>query len=146
MSRLIAGLGLLGAAVLGKKKLVTNGYAPAGGYMDRMVDAYLTAALWSSTDDDDEPLDKNYGISDIAPEAVRQARADVKRFIERAGVLIADISPDSVGHDFWLTRNYHGAGFWDRGYGPKGDELTKISHGFGEKDAYVGDDGKVYFG
>jgi hypothetical protein len=49
------------------------------------------------------------------------------------------------GYRFWLTRNHHGAGFWDGDY-PKeiGEALTKLSHEFGETDAYVGDDGKLH--
>jgi hypothetical protein len=111
-----------------------------------MTDAYLRAALWSSTDDDEEPLDKEYDISDIAPEAVRKARKDVERFFNQAGHLLAGMAPDFVGHNFWLTRNHHGTGFWDRDLGPKGDELTDLSHRFGEQWMYVGDDGKVYLG
>lgn len=49
-----------------------------------------------------------------------------------------------AGIDFWLTRNGHGAGFWDRGLGKTGDELTIYAHAFGGVDVYVGDDGKVY--
>ena len=54
-----------------------------------------------------------------------------------------------VAHDFWLTRNGHGAGFWDRTYnndvdGKKGDKLTKIAEKFGGSTLYVGDDGKIY--
>lgn len=49
------------------------------------------------------------------------------------------------GHDFWLTRNGHGVGFWDRGYDKEvGDALTKASESFGEVDLYVGDDGRIY--
>jgi len=33
--------------------------------------------------------------------------------------------------DFWLTRNGHGAGFWDGGW-DHGDELAEIAHSFGE--------------
>ncbi len=38
-----------------------------------------------------------------------------------------------AGHDFWLTRNGHGAGFWD-GDWPEAcsDMLTKASVGYGE--------------
>lgn len=57
-----------------------------------------------------------------------------------------------LAHDFWLTRNGHGAGFWDRSYSndaPDGSDLgkaiTKIADTFREVDAYVGDDGKIYF-
>ena len=49
-------------------------------------------------------------------------------------------------HDFWLTRNGHGAGFWDGDYDDEvGTELTKIAHTFKELDCYVGDDGKIHF-
>ncbi len=44
-----------------------------------------------------------------------------------------------AGHDFWLTRNRHGAGFWDRGLGTIGDELTNAAQQYGE--AYVEIDG-----
>lgn len=42
-----------------------------------------------------------------------------------------------AGHDFWLTRNGHGAGFWDRGIGKHGEELTKASKDYGETHAYM---------
>jgi hypothetical protein len=54
------------------------------------------------------------------------------------------ISDEQIGHDIWLTRNHHGAGFWDRGLGDLGDKLTEIAHSLGGSDAYVGDDGKVH--
>ena len=53
---------------------------------------------------------------------------------------------ESVGHDFWLTRNGHGAGFWDGDYEKEiGIKLTELSQQFGECHAYVGDDNKIYF-
>jgi hypothetical protein len=52
---------------------------------------------------------------------------------------------DAIGHDFWLTRNGHGAGFWDRGLGELGDFLTKMSKPFGEATLYVSDDGEVEY-
>jgi hypothetical protein len=54
---------------------------------------------------------------------------------------------EMLGHDLWLTRNGHGAGFWDRNELKKdglGDKLSDIARKMGEKDPYVGDDGKVY--
>ena len=36
-----------------------------------------------------------------------------------------DYDYGAAGHDYWLTRNGHGAGFWDRDLGKVGDELTK---------------------
>lgn len=51
-----------------------------------------------------------------------------------------------AGHDFWLTRNGHGAGFWDRSEldKPTQGRLTKAAHAFGNSDLYVGDDGRIY--
>lgn len=42
-----------------------------------------------------------------------------------------------AGHDFWLTRNGHGAGFWDRGIGKHGEELTKASKAYSEVNVYM---------
>jgi hypothetical protein len=43
-----------------------------------------------------------------------------------------------------LTRNGHGSGFWDRGLGKVGEQLTAACGPYGSSDLYVGDDGKVY--
>ena len=37
-----------------------------------------------------------------------------------------------AGHDFALTRNGHGTGFWDRGLGEMGDMLTEECKPYGE--------------
>jgi hypothetical protein len=50
---------------------------------------------------------------------------------------------EKAGHDFWLTRNGHGAGFWDRNLGGIGDKLTKACE-YDECNLYVGDDGKIH--
>lgn len=108
------------------------------------VKHYLIAALWSSTDPNDDPLDDNYSLTDCSPELIAQAEKDCAEFEEKAGPLLDLQSDEQNGHDFWLTRNRHGVGFWDRGLGLPGDMLTKIAHSFGEINIYVGDDGKLY--
>ncbi|MBS3648823.1 hypothetical protein KEU06_09415 [Pseudaminobacter sp. 19-2017] len=59
---------------------------------------------------------------------------------------------EHAGHDFWLTRNGHGAGFWDR-YKSSDDQpdvkaafdrLSDAAKAKGECWATYGDDGKVY--
>lgn len=107
------------------------------------IAAYITAALWSSTDQDGEPLDNSYAEEHIAPETLAKIRADCMEFMIEAGDNLVGISAESAGHDFWLTRNRHGTGFWDRGYGPLGIKLTNIAQSYGEVDLYVGDDGLV---
>ena len=41
-------------------------------------------------------------------------------------------SAELAGHDFALTRNGHGTGFWDRGMGAIGDMLTEECKPYGE--------------
>lgn len=118
--------------------------------MDAFLRGYLECALWSSTDNADEsggaPLDENYGIDDFAPEALEAAKADCEAFQEaNADDLEATgADDDQNGHDFWLTRNRHGAGFWDRGYGEVGERLSEAARVYGGVCLYAGDDGKVY--
>ena len=132
---------------------------------------YIETALWSSIDEQPDGsggpmMDEKYGPDDLAPEALEAMRADLEGFIagprnfedssqegidahDRALVFWeAELGAGQVGHDFWLTRNGHGAGFWDRfstGVGEQfGRYLTRQAKPFGESYLYAGDDGKVY--
>ena len=111
------------------------------------VTAYVTCALWSSTDNSDDsggdPLDDNYGTDDIEPATFAAMVADCEAFMQANKRDLRGMNIEQAGHDFWLTRNGHGAGFWDRGLGVKGDRLTKASKVYGSCDLYVGDNGKI---
>lgn len=119
--------------------------------IDLFINSYIGTALWSSPDDNDEYLDANYLIYDLAPETLQKIREDCAEFLSKADSIIQDQpgiysrNLELAGHDFWLTRNHHGAGFWD-GDWEEGDKLTEIAQSFGEVDLYVGDDGKIYQG
>lgn len=110
-----------------------------------LVRGYIEAAMWTLTDEDGEPLDY-LGLHDIAAETIERARQDCAEFEEANRHHMDDTGADDEqhGHDFWLTRNGHGAGFWDRGYGAIGDQLTTAAQLFGSADWYVGDDGLIY--
>lgn len=56
----------------------------------------------------------------------------------------ANYDIEHAGHDFWLNRCGHGAGFWDRGLGELGDRLSDAAKVYGNVDLYIGDDGLVY--
>ena len=92
--------------------------------------AYQEAALWASTDDDGQPLDKSFLLSDIDNDTQAQMRDDCVAFWEAHRLLIVD-NPEVAGHDFWLTRNHEGAGFWDGDWADNGEALTQASHAFG---------------
>jgi len=112
--------------------------------VDQVFRAYVVCALWSSTGDDERPLDAVYNAGDLAPEAYVAMVKDVREFVAANKVLLEGIEEDCVGHDFWLTRNGHGAGFWDRGLGQVGQDLTEACKPFGTSELYVGDDGQLY--
>ena len=109
------------------------------------LDAYIAVALWSSTDDNDVPLDETYTTGDLSGELMDQMIEDCAAFIAKAD--LPDERFTQAGHDFWLTRNGHGVGFWARPevYGEeKAQELTALAESFGPVDLYVGDDGRIY--
>jgi hypothetical protein len=111
--------------------------------LDEFTRAYLECALWSTTDGD-EPLDANYTVDDIAPETLASMVQDCESFqAEHAEDL--SCREARAGQDFWLTRNGHGAGFWD-GDWPEdvGERLTDASHACGSVDLYVADDGLIH--
>ena len=116
----------------------------------RMVRAYLECALWSSTGDDDAPLDRDYDLTDFDASALESARATCDAFYTAHAVDLATNTTGrddltQAGHYLWLTRNGHGAGFWDGDYPDEpGKRLTDAAHALGESDCYVGDDGRVY--
>ena len=79
---------------------------------------YIDALLWSSVNNDAE--DEQYfdelanGYEDFDVESQERIDKDCKDFLEKALKFIPEGSFDQAGHDFALTRNDHGAGFWDR--------------------------------
>lgn len=138
--------------------------------LDEMLRGYLVCALWSSAagirfdehgtivEDPDNGLsffDHNFGLDDVAELTRIDAYQDVCGFVFSN---IADVFAygerqeydpsqgtvwDYFGHDFWLTRNGHGAGFWDRGLGELGERFTRACRPFGEVNLYVTDDGRI---
>lgn len=126
--------------------------------LDDFTKHYLIAALWSSTDsdygDEDVHFDANYGLADIHPEFLWHAIDDCRKFRDENAALLdtayahynksgAANHPDAgspeacAGHDFWLTRHHHGAGFWDRGMGSIGARLTNAAQRYPELNLFA---------
>ena len=125
---------------------------PDNAVIERVYNAYLECALWSSYDGDkEEYLDTlGYSAVDMAEHTLSVMYSDCGRFYFDNWELINNLLDacltdcEQIGHDLWLTRNGHGAGFWDRGLGDAGDTLTQAAHVMGEFSLYVGDDNRVY--
>lgn len=124
--------------------------------LDEFTRAYVECALWSTNDESTpqggEPLDKNYSAENIDPATLDSMAEDCRKFQESNAKDLAKynhpfLSADELGgHDFWLTRNGHGAGFWDRNWLPKdaGERLSEAARKCGEVDLYVGNDGLIH--
>ena len=117
---------------------------------ETMTHHYLLAALWATTDwtNGDRPLDDTHDTEDIAnPEVAGEDceafladnKTDLQTCIDQYGA-----TWEQHGRDFLLTRDGHGTGFWDRGYGAIGKRLTDACRPYGDSGLYVGDDGKVW--
>jgi len=118
---------------------------------DMFVFGYLKGATWADTPEEDITWNEHGGEFNMAmPDlcftnrAVKRAKADCQRFLDSgARKVIETISGDhweSAGIDLWLTRQGHGAGFWDRPelYGhDESKELSDLAHRMGETGLYV---------
>lgn len=109
------------------------------------IEAYVEAALWSSVGEDGNALDAKYGIEDFHPASMQSIVENCSDFYnDHQDLIDSNMTLAQAGHDFWLTRNYHGVGFWDRDLGAIGQDLTEASHTYGECWITEGNDGKLY--
>lgn len=131
-----------------------------GVKLDEFTQAYLEAALFATNDESTpeggEPLDKNYGFQDFSEETLRKMAADCAAFrrkfsdeqIEESH-LQAEGEYNAIqraGHDFWMTREGHGVGFWEtyRWGGRIAQEMDEFSKQAREFYLEVGDDGQIH--
>jgi len=110
--------------------------------IDDFTKGYLEAALWAENDSNGEPLDSKYNFNNFTKSALKSIIIDCKAFQEKAANFLSkayelynptdSTVEEYAGHDFWLTRNGHGVGFWDRGFPDDiGDGLSDIARSFG---------------
>ena len=118
------------------------------------VDAFITTLIWSSGEEYD-----GKDADDLSLEARHAIEADCQDFLRRVEDKFLSCNwhhvPGSRGewcewsqlaHDYCLTRNGHGAGFWDGDWDDTGiseflDEQAKESS---LMTIYDGDDGKLH--
>lgn len=113
--------------------------------LDSFTRAYIEAIFFTESGDE---ITSDHSISDFSPCTMEKIISDCEKFQSENEIPEYNNAQYSdsemAGHDFWLTRNHHGAGFWDRGLGEVGQKLTEASYAFGEVFAYLGDDGKIH--
>ncbi len=106
------------------------------------LQGYLECALWASIDiNSDTPLDDLADTNDFDPNTLIELTKMARDFFTAQYNLLAEDCKQTTatwsraGHDFWLTQNRHGAGYWD-GYWKHGTELTEAAHVYGTVDLY----------
>jgi hypothetical protein len=134
---------------------------PTDDDVSDMFDAYLTAMLFTSTDESDEsggqPLDDNYTTADVSDEAKGKLRVIVEAYARKHGATIAacvgkrgrhsrrECDWSLAGHCLWMAQAETGCGFTDGDWpDTEGKILDDAADELDRIDAYVGDDGKIY--
>lgn len=129
------------------------------GYISALFESEAYALKYPDTGPGLGAVDPRF--SDLAPETLAWIIADCEAFQAKAADLLerayaaGEYDEEQAGRDLWFTRKGHVVGFWDRtalcvgdlrGEG-LGDALSALcGHGteWPGRDAYLGDDGKVY--
>lgn len=138
----------------------------------KVLNSYLECALWTVEEQlgeqDNEDFEEMYGdsreesgvseyveeawinVNNIDPDSKLKAYEDIKRFLDdeavKSAIFAEEIDEEQLGHDIWLTRNGHGAGFFDRMYDSENEQiLTNKAKSLGSSDVYLGDDKVIYF-
>lgn len=124
--------------------------------IDLIVTSQLVSLLWSAGEEYDETgettgnmWDELYTADDATLELVAQLTEELDQcepdsdLLWATDIYIDNFGPDwtgQFGHDLALTRNHHGAGFWDRGLGDAGDVLTDWAKSLGTLNVFHGHD------
>lgn len=132
--------------------LESAGGRSAFAALDAFTQGYVEALFWTETGTADDADLANASFEDLSPAARARIRVDCLAFQgDCAASLTAAAAKDSsrtataAGHDFWLTRNGHGAGFWDGDWpAPEATILDRAAKEAGECSLYRGDDGLLY--
>lgn len=101
----------------------------------QFIDAYIEAIYFTDTGDTGQPTSD----AELDETFLRESVIDCLAFFSRIQCYLSEGQIEQAGHDFWLTRNGHGTGFWDRQgfYCENFSEMfTKIAESFGSTDSY----------
>jgi hypothetical protein len=120
---------------------------------DAFTTGYISAMAWLAINENGS--DDGLTVDDLPDTIVEELTADAHAFYDANVDLIADTitthaapgdEPEfaaGLGEDFALTRNRHGTGYWDRGFGAHGVELTDLAHSYGDSVVHIAADGDI---
>jgi hypothetical protein len=118
---------------------------------DNFTHGYIEALFFFAPEDEDV---RNLPLSD---ESLARVEDLCAKFQAKHAALLAqyykacensnrrDYSPQELaGHDFYLTSNGNGTGFWDRGFGIVGETLAGIARNYVALELFKGRDGLAH--
>jgi hypothetical protein len=120
-------------------------------YTETAVWHAATCVQWQATDATEEgngypPAMGEFHEDEHTEEVVKVIRVWVEDFIRANAYLLgrSKVSAEDAGHNFVLSAEGHGTGFWDRGY-EDGSELHDAASVYGSFNAefMLDDDGEV---
>lgn len=106
-------------------------HTPSG--LDNFTESYFAAMEWLLPEDIDRDKIVAFSwrtirrVESVCRKFQRENTAALEEFYAATGG-----GPDLAGFCFFLNRNGHGTGFWDRDAGECGEVLNKASHKYGE--------------
>lgn len=116
--------------------------------INEILKGYIQCALWT----EEERLESEGAevtFENVDEDSIIEAYLDIKKFIQNAGDTAAKEAVNAnglikLGMDIWLTRNFHGAGFFDHSYENE-EQLINAAKNLKSQDLYLGDDGYLHF-
>ena len=110
--------------------------------IDEILNSYIETAIWAEESNENDLKGKT--INDFNEESVANSKIEIYNFIKKAQQEAPDelstYDSKALGHNLWLSRNGHGAGFFD----DNNDKLQNLARSIKPVDIYLGNDGKVY--
>lgn len=121
--------------------------------LDDFTQGYMEAMEFTECHADNPDMRDADGFS---PDCIAKAKTDCADFMATYETDLAIYEETTqrpmthAGHDFWLTRNHNGTGFWDRisqGESAEGyyacERLSDAAKSYGEVYLYVSDDNLI---
>jgi hypothetical protein len=107
------------------------------------LSGYWGCVDFTASDSEGEPIDAD-SRHELPAETVAEMEETATDFLQAQWIWLHSCDDLSdAGHDFHLTRNHHGAGFWDGDWKELGDRLTEASKAYGSCEVYQFDDGSL---
>jgi len=131
-------------------------------HVNPTAQALAETILYTECDDNGTPLNRNYSIADFDEKSLETLYREFQEFVrvvekQVTGKIgenwnsiddfydLMQPSENQTEYDYILTRNRHGAGFWDGDWASEVSQiLTDAAQDQFEICVYVAEDGKIY--